>query len=48
MKLLQEFKNRLQKNLSEQQEESFNEEFYNDQELDTTTERNEDDMFLFI
>ena len=48
MKILQEFKNRLQKNLSEQQEESFNEEFYNDQELDTTAEPNEDDMFLFI
>ena len=48
MKLLQEFKNRLQKNQLEQQEENINDEFYNDQTLDTNTESNDDDMFLFI
>ena len=48
MKLLEEFRNRLQKTTLELQEESFNDPFNDTEPLDTNTASNDDDMFLFI
>ncbi|NRR92367.1 hypothetical protein HSX10_12385 [Winogradskyella undariae] len=48
MKLLEEFRNRLQKTTLDPKEESFNDPFYDVETLDANTTSNEDDMFLFI
>ena len=48
MKLLEEFRNRLQKTTLDPKEESFNDPFYDVETLDTNSASNEDDMFLFI
>ncbi|MGJ8549294.1 hypothetical protein [Winogradskyella wichelsiae] len=48
MKLLEEFRNRLQKTTLDLKEEDFNDPFNDTDPSDTNIASNDDDMFLFI